>query len=49
MGDEDLDRDVVDAGVQDPDQPDGVAFALLLAALFAPLLDRACAWRPRRA
>ena len=34
--------------VANPDQPDGVVFALLLAALFAPLLDRACAWRPHR-
>lgn len=31
----------------DPDQPDGVVFAVLLGALFAPLLDRALAWRPR--
>ena len=30
-----------------PDQPDGVVFAVLLGALFAPLLDRALAWRPR--
>lgn len=30
-----------------PDQPDGVVFAALLGALFAPLLDRALAWRPR--
>lgn len=35
--------------VAHPDQPDGVVFALLFAALFAPLLHRACAWRPRRA
>lgn len=30
-----------------PDQPDGVVFAALLGALFAPLLDRALGWRPR--
>lgn len=30
-----------------PDQPDGVVFAALLGGLFAPLLDRALAWRPR--
>lgn len=30
-----------------PDQPDGVVFACLLGGLFAPLLDRALAWRPR--
>lgn len=30
-----------------PDHPDGVVFAALLGALFAPLLDRALAWRPR--
>lgn len=30
----------------DPDQPDGVVFACLLGGLFAPLLDRALAWRP---
>ena len=30
----------------DPDQPDGVVFAVLLGGLFAPLLDRALAWRP---
>jgi Na+-transporting NADH:ubiquinone oxidoreductase subunit B len=29
-----------------PDQPDGVVFGLLLAGLFAPLLDRALSWRP---
>jgi Na+-transporting NADH:ubiquinone oxidoreductase subunit B len=32
----------------DPDQPDGVVFAVLLGGLFAPLLDRALGWRPRR-
>lgn len=32
-----------------PEQPDGVVFAVFLAALFAPLLDRACSWRPRHA
>lgn len=31
-----------------PDQPDGVIFAVLLGALFAPLLDRALGWRPHR-
>lgn len=31
----------------DPNQPDGAIFAVLLAALFAPLLDRALGWRPR--
>ncbi|UCH73621.1 MAG: RnfABCDGE type electron transport complex subunit D [Rhodospirillales bacterium] len=30
----------------DPDQPDGIVFAALLGGLFAPLLDRALAWRP---
>lgn len=29
----------------DPDQPDGVVFAALLAGLFAPLLDRMVGWR----
>lgn len=29
-----------------PDQPDGVVFAMLLGGLFAPLLDRALNWRP---
>ncbi|MDH3230970.1 MAG: RnfABCDGE type electron transport complex subunit D [Alphaproteobacteria bacterium] len=29
-----------------PDQPDGVVFACLLGGLFAPLFDRALAWRP---
>ncbi len=28
-----------------PDQPDGVVLAILTGALFAPLLDRALAWR----
>lgn len=28
-----------------PDQPDGVVFAILLASLFAPLLDRTFSWR----
>ncbi len=28
-----------------PDQPDGVAFSILLGGLFAPLLDRALNWR----
>jgi len=32
-----------------PDQPDGVVFAILLASLFAPLLDRALSWRGRHA
>lgn len=32
-----------------PDQPDGVVFAVLLGGLFAPLLDRAFRWRPRHA
>jgi Na+-transporting NADH:ubiquinone oxidoreductase subunit B len=31
-----------------PDQPDGVVFAVLLGGLFAPLMDRALGWRPRR-
>jgi Na+-transporting NADH:ubiquinone oxidoreductase subunit B len=31
-----------------PDQPDGVVFAVLLGGLFVPLLDRAFSWRPRR-
>jgi Na+-transporting NADH:ubiquinone oxidoreductase subunit B len=35
--------------VANPDQPDGVVFAALLAGLFAPLLDRAVAWRSRHA
>ncbi|MCK5546833.1 MAG: RnfABCDGE type electron transport complex subunit D [Rhodospirillaceae bacterium] len=30
-----------------PDQPDGVVFAVLLGSLFAPLVDRALNWRPR--
>lgn len=30
-----------------PDQPDGVVFAALLGALFAPLVDRVLRWRPR--
>ena len=33
--------------VANPAQPDGVVFAALLGALFAPLIDRALAWRPR--
>ncbi len=33
----------------DPAQPDGVVFAALLGALFAPLIDQALALRPRRA
>ncbi len=33
--------------LSNPDQPDGVVFAALLGGLFAPLLDRALAWRPR--
>ena len=32
-----------------PDHPDGVVFAALLGALFAPLIDRALGWRPRHA
>lgn len=35
--------------VANPDHPDGVAFAILLATLFAPLLDRALGWRSRDA
>ena len=31
----------------DPEAPDGVVFAVLLGALFAPLIDRALGWRPR--
>lgn len=31
-----------------PVQPDGVVFAVLIGALFAPLLDRALIWRTRR-
>lgn len=31
----------------DPDQPDGVVFALLLGGLFAPLIGRAMGWRAR--
>ena len=31
-----------------PEQPDGVVFAALVGGLFAPLVDRAMAWRPRR-
>ncbi len=31
----------------DPNQPDGVVFAVLLGALFAPLLGRALQWRIR--
>lgn len=32
-----------------PEQPDGVLFAALLGALFAPLLDRLMSWRPGHA
>ena len=32
----------------DPQQPDGIVFAALLGALFAPLLDRAFSWRLQR-
>jgi len=32
-----------------PEQPDGVVFAVLLGGLFAPLIDRALGWRPRHA
>jgi Na+-transporting NADH:ubiquinone oxidoreductase subunit B len=32
----------------DPAQPDGVVFAVLLGALFAPLFDRTTTWRPQR-
>ena len=38
---------VVVIRLADPDQPDGVVFAALLGALFAPLLDRALNWRTR--
>lgn len=31
-----------------PDHPDGVVFAALLGALFAPLIDRALGWRTQR-
>lgn len=31
-----------------PVQPDGVVFAVLIGALFAPLLDRASSWRRQR-
>lgn len=34
--------------LSDPAQPDGVVFAVLLGALFAPLLDRAVTWRSQR-
>ncbi len=30
-----------------PDQPDGMVFAVLLGSLFAPLVDRAFSWRPK--
>jgi Na+-transporting NADH:ubiquinone oxidoreductase subunit NqrB len=36
---------VVIMRLANPDQPDGVVFALLLGGLFAPLLGRLCAWR----
>ena len=39
---------VVTIRLFDPAQPDGVVFAALLGALFAPLLDRATSWRPQR-
>jgi Na+-transporting NADH:ubiquinone oxidoreductase subunit B len=39
---------VVIIRMADPDQPDGVVFAALLACLFAPLLDRLFQWRPQR-
>ena len=35
---------IITVRLKNPDQPDGVAFAILLVALFAPLLDRAFAW-----
>jgi Na+-transporting NADH:ubiquinone oxidoreductase subunit B len=38
---------VVVIRLANPDHPDGVVFAVLLGALFAPLMDRALAWRPR--
>jgi Na+-transporting NADH:ubiquinone oxidoreductase subunit B len=38
---------VIAIRLADPDQPDGVVFAVLLGGLFAPLVDRALAWRPR--
>ncbi len=38
---------IVAIRLANPDQPDGVVFAALLGGLFAPLLDRALAWRPR--
>lgn len=38
---------IVAIRVADPDQPDGVVYAALLGALFAPLVDRVLGWRPR--
>lgn len=38
---------IVTIRLANPDQPDGVVFAVLLGGLFAPMLDRAVAWRPR--
>ncbi len=37
---------IVAIRLANPDQPDGVVFAALLGGLFAPLIDRALAWRP---
>lgn len=40
---------IVTIRLANPDHPDGVAFAILLGSLFAPLLDRALNWRARDA
>jgi len=39
---------IVTIRLANPDQPDGVVFVVLLGGLFAPLLERAVAWRPSR-
>lgn len=36
---------IITIRLTNPDQPDGVVFAVLLGALFAPLLDRTLSWR----
>lgn len=38
---------IVSARLANPDQPDGVIFAILLGSLFAPLLDRILSWNLR--
>ena len=40
---------IVSIRLANPEQPDGVALAVLLGGLFAPLLDRALSWKLRDA